>query len=111
MKNPPSQIDYVTFVYLLSQAYDIALLSQNSRPCHMAGDMAEKNVTKLDLTYKSPRSSWATNIFYGLAASGLSGAQLLGLVQAGFPRRSCWAWRARLVHLSARFSFHEQVAQ
>jgi len=37
------------FVYLLSQAYDIALLSQNSRPCHMAADMAEKNVTKLDL--------------------------------------------------------------
>jgi len=41
----------MTFVYLLSQAYDIALLSQNSRPCHMAGDMAEKNVTKLDLAY------------------------------------------------------------
>jgi len=54
------------FVYLLSQAYDIALLSQNSRPCHMAADMAEKNVTKLDLTYKSPRSSWATNIFWAV---------------------------------------------
>jgi hypothetical protein len=32
----------VIFVYLLSQAYDIALLSQNPRPCHMAADMAEK---------------------------------------------------------------------
>ena len=41
-KKPASQIDHMTFVYLLSQAYDIALLSQNSRPCHMAGDMAEK---------------------------------------------------------------------
>jgi len=40
----------MTFVYLLSQAYDIALLSQNSRPCHIAAHMAEKkNVTKLDL--------------------------------------------------------------
>ena len=32
----------MTFVYLLSQAHDIALLSQNPRACHVAADMAEK---------------------------------------------------------------------